>query len=429
MPSLGRLFLVVVAATLAWRVRLQASWPLAAVILVVLGALVEVRLVGRLARTGLEPPPEPPLATARPCRLHAVWFGGAALLLWLLSRPAWLGAFIRLDAVFCLLAVAWPSSWCAVQRLVWPEAAAAVSRAWRTRVAPSLVARLAGAGTLAVAKCALTEGRPRFAGLHPLRPGGDEPRLLTIAAALLRDDLSPAARAVLEAAAPAELEEYEPLPGLGARGRVDGADWFLGSRPLAAQLGHPIDASPALLAAQVSGGSVWVLLDEQGPAAWLEVADPLRADLATLLDGLRSAGPPRLVLLSQDEPEAAERLRRELGFDEAVARCAPERLCERIEAWRADGPVAVAAGAGWADALDAADLAIPSDRARRLSAPFLAAGAAQRRARRLARRLLPLSIMLGLVALAGPPIVVMVLLDELLLLSVLAGFARRSAGG
>ena len=128
MPSLGRLFLVVVAATLAWRVRFQAGWSLAAVALVLLGAAVEVRLVGRLARLGLGEPPDARLATARACRLHAAWFGGAALLLWLLSRSVWLGAFVRLDAVFCLLAVAWPSSWIAVQRLVWPEATAAVSR-------------------------------------------------------------------------------------------------------------------------------------------------------------------------------------------------------------------------------------------------------------------------------------------------------------
>ncbi len=77
----------------------------------------------------------------------------------------------------------------------------------------------------------LTLGRPRVVAVVPL--GGDETSLLRLAASLESGSEHPLARAILEEAATRELElgtvsDFEALPGLGARGRVDGAAVAIG---------------------------------------------------------------------------------------------------------------------------------------------------------------------------------------------------------
>ncbi|MFC0530511.1 heavy metal translocating P-type ATPase [Phytohabitans kaempferiae] len=210
--------------------------------------------------------------------------------------------------------------------------------------------RLGRAQTLLMDKTGtLTTGRPESARVVTT-PGGDRDELLRLAASV--EQLSPhvlAAAIVREAkdrgmrlAVPAQMTEE---PGQGVGGRVDGhlvrvgqhesdlPDWAVHERRQAESDG----LSP-----------VWVSLDGTLAGAVL-LRDPVRPDAGETVRRLRQAGFRRLVMLTGDRPEAAERVAHAVGVDDVVARCSPQDKAARVRA-ESDRAVTVMVGDGVNDA-------------------------------------------------------------------------------
>jgi Cu+-exporting ATPase len=206
----------------------------------------------------------------------------------------------------------------------------------------------------------LTEGRMRVAGVA-CTAGGDPDALLRRAGAVERASEHTIARAVVEHATQElgelpEVEGFAALPGLGARGTVEGADVVVG-RP---------EQLPDALAARVAkweeaGRTVVAVTVDGAVAGVIALADPVPDSSRAAVDGLRARG-LRPVLLTGDSPAAAAAVAAAVGIDAADvhARALPDDKVDLVQRLRAEGRTVAMVGDGVNDAaaLAAADLGI-----------------------------------------------------------------------
>jgi Cu+-exporting ATPase len=196
----------------------------------------------------------------------------------------------------------------------------------------------------------LTEGKPRLTAIRqPPNTEIGENELLRLAAGLERASEHPLAAAVVRAAEerqlrPAEVRDFQAVPGKGVLGTVEGRHLVLGNAALLAEQGiadaavNQPDNQTVLLAA-VDGRFVGELL----------VGDPLRPTTPEAVRQLRAEG-LRLVMLTGDRRSAAEVVARSLGIDEVIAEVLPDQKRGVIERLRSEGRIVAMVGDGINDA-------------------------------------------------------------------------------
>jgi len=254
----------------------------------------------------------------------------------------------------------------------------------------------------------LTEGRPRLTDVVSLN-GMSEEDALRLAASLnirsehpiasaivagwarmgLPSSASDEERAAFEAERLMRLQpafDFEALPGMGVRGRVDGRTLLLGNHRLAE---HNGTCSPGverhLERLENQGKTAFVLMSENEPVAVFGVADSLRPASREAVAQLRAAG-LHTVLLSGDAQKTVDAIAAEAGVDEAFGGLLPgekaqcvERLAERfgrvgmVGDGVNDAPALARAHTGFAmgaagsdTALETADVALMEDDLRKV---------------------------------------------------------------
>ena len=238
----------------------------------------------------------------------------------------------------------------------------------------------------------LTMGRPQVTQLIPLNAHKAE-NILAVAAALESRSQHPLARAVSEHATALNIdalpvEDFQSLTGMGAKGRVQGGEWFIGSPKLFRELGTPLETVDAEIARlQGEGNTVVIVGTAQQVAGLLAIADLLRPGAAAAVAGLRQAGIERIVMLTGDNTAAAKAIALQAGIDEVHAELSPEdktRVVAELQqryghvAMVGDGvndapalaaaEVGIAMGAAGTDvALETADMALMGDDLSRLA--------------------------------------------------------------
>lgn len=254
----------------------------------------------------------------------------------------------------------------------------------------------------------LTTGELRVDRVEAVGEGGGA-ELLRLAVALESLSNHPLARAVAlhgrrEGVAPAPVEEFESVTGLGLKGRVEGRPVWVGKRsfveangagPLAAGMEPP---QPGLT-------EVWV--HTPGLAGRLLLRDDLRPEAPELAKALRARG-LRSIVLTGDRLATAELLRSHVPVDEVRAELTPGEKVEIVTALAKSGErvamigdgvndapslaaasVGVAMGARGSDAaLEQADVVLMHDRLEN----FLTAHRLSQRARRVIRQNLAISL-------------------------------------
>jgi Cu+-exporting ATPase len=170
-----------------------------------------------------------------------------------------------------------------------------------------------------------------------------------------------AAFAAAQAGPLPRASRFMALPGLGARGIVDGREAIVGHPDLLRQFRMSI---PVDLAGQCQrweqAGSATVLAGWEGQArGGFAVADTIKPSAAAAVAGLRRLG-LRTVLLTGDARPAAEAVATQAGVDEVIAGVQPEGKAAVIRDLQAAGRVAAMAGDGINDglALAVADLGL-----------------------------------------------------------------------
>jgi P-type Cu+ transporter len=211
----------------------------------------------------------------------------------------------------------------------------------------------------------VTTGVMTVTGVRPA-PGVSRKELLRRAGGVEDASGHPVAAAV-SAAARAELGPlpraggFVSLPGLGARGLVDGEEVIAGREELFRDRGIMI---PGVLAGQCAewerAGRTVVLAGWGGQARGaVAVADTVKASAAAAVEGLRGLG-LRTVLLTGDSQPVAEAVAAEIGADEVIAGALPGDKVAVIRGLQERGRRVAMAGDGVNDgpALAAADLGL-----------------------------------------------------------------------
>ncbi len=232
----------------------------------------------------------------------------------------------------------------------------------------------------------LTRGHPEVVDVVPAA-GSNEDRssVLAMAAALERLSEHPLARAVVRALEEDgggihqhRVEEFQAIPGRGARAVLDGEPRLVGRPELFEDLSgleEQIERSRA------QGRTVIGVGPPARPVGFLALADRPREGAAEAVAALRHAGVRRIVMLTGDNPETAGAIADALGIDDVRADLLPEdkvALVSELEArWGRvamvgdgvnDGPalaaasVGIAMGAAGSDvAIETADVALMGD--------------------------------------------------------------------
>ena len=227
---------------------------------------------------------------------------------------------------------------------------------------------LAKVDTLVVDKTGtLTEGKPRLVSMEVFAESAfPQDALLSLAASLERSSEHPLARAIVHAAEEknlplAAVSEFRATPGGGVAGRVAGKVMLAGTKSFLRQ--HGVDLAPeAQSTSRIPQSSavtlVYVAIDGRLSGV-LALGDQIKPSTPEALRALRADG-MRVVMLTGDRRETAERIANELGIEEIEAEVQPQQKAEIVKRMRAEGRVVAMAGDGINDApaLAAADVGI-----------------------------------------------------------------------
>ncbi|MFM8319611.1 MAG: heavy metal translocating P-type ATPase [Chloroflexota bacterium] len=215
----------------------------------------------------------------------------------------------------------------------------------------------------------LTSGQPALQVVQPLGELSEAQLLARVAALEARSE-HPLGRAILRAAQAQRLDlpeagEFRAIPGQGVEGRVEVARLWVGNLRLFAERGVAV---PAQLQEQLAGleqaGQTAMLVYQAAPQpAWLGLvglADTLRDNAGAIIQGLKSVGVQRVVMLTGDNEAVAGAIARRAGVDEYHAGLLPQDKVRLLQALRRQyGEVAmVGDGVNDAPALAAADVGI-----------------------------------------------------------------------
>jgi Cd2+/Zn2+-exporting ATPase/Cu+-exporting ATPase len=273
---------------------------------------------------------------------------GAAVLTYLLGGQIRSAIAVLLVACACAVALATPTA-----------VIASVGRAARQGIlikGGRYLELLARADTLVMDKTGtLTLGRPTITDLVPA-DGFSPEELLRLAASAERYSEHPIGEAMRAAASERGIPlsspgNFEALPGMGVRARVDGVEVLAGGRRLLEERGvsPPADLASRVSRLQEAGKTAFYLAGDGEVRGALAVADLLRPEVAQALAELRALGFTRMILLTGDNERAAHALANSLGV-EYRAELLPEDKIDIVRGLQAEGARVVMVGDGVNDA-------------------------------------------------------------------------------
>jgi Cu+-exporting ATPase len=214
----------------------------------------------------------------------------------------------------------------------------------------------------------LTLGQARLTGFVPAQ-GGDEAKLLGIAASLQSGSEHPLARAVVAAAQQKNLSlmpvnAVQAIPGKGLQGQVNTRDYFLGSLRWMDELGVGLTEFSTAIQTHHNQGATLAMLGERSPQglkalALLAFGDEPKPGAAQAICHLRARGIIPL-MVSGDNRHAALAMAARVGLtpEEVMSEVLPGDKAAKVMALKQQGHTVIMVGDGINDApaLAAADV-------------------------------------------------------------------------
>ena len=208
----------------------------------------------------------------------------------------------------------------------------------------------------------LTQGKPKVVRIHAIC--GSEHDVLRLAASVEACSEHPLARAVVEAAngsVLAEVSQFTNVPGKGVIAQLQGIAVVVGSpRYLEEQRIAFANADRTVLDAEEGQGRTVIAVSRDGTLMGLiAIADTVKGDAREAITALHGRG-LRTVMITGDNPRAAQAIASQLGIQEVFAQVLPQDKANKVrELQQAGARVAfVGDGINDAPAIASADLGI-----------------------------------------------------------------------
>ncbi|WP_456429171.1 copper-translocating P-type ATPase [Rhodocaloribacter sp.] len=195
----------------------------------------------------------------------------------------------------------------------------------------------------------LTEGQFGVTDTLVLSDGIAEDELLAYAAAVEAHSEHPIAQGIVRAVEqPPEVEDFQAIPGKGARGRVNGREVMVVSPGYLRERNLTVDDSRIDALSAQGKTVVFVVIDGavQGAVA---LADIIRPESREAIAMLKSMG-IRTMMLTGDNRKVAQWVAEEVGLDEYFAEVLPHEKSEKVKEVQARGLTVAMTGDGVNDA-------------------------------------------------------------------------------
>jgi Cd2+/Zn2+-exporting ATPase/Cu+-exporting ATPase len=195
----------------------------------------------------------------------------------------------------------------------------------------------------------LTLGQPQITDVITLN-GLTRDRVLALAASAERYSEHPLAEAVVRAArmqelALAEPENFESVPGMGVRARIDGSLVEVGNRRFVDSAGSASGAEKL----EAQGKTLLFLAIDGTPAAILAATDTIRPEVPASIREIKALGIQHIELLTGDNERTAAALSEAIGVGYR-ANLLPEDKIRIVKEYQSKGHTVVMVGDGVNDA-------------------------------------------------------------------------------
>lgn len=148
-----------------------------------------------------------------------------------------------------------------------------------------------------------------------------------------------------------DVSEFEEIPGVGVKGKIDGKNYYLGNPKEISKIIKNLDESlmKKMDGFQKEGKSVVLLTDYEKIISMITIRDKLREDTKKLIDELKSMN-IKPVLATGDNYSYAKWVKDEVGIEEFYAEVLPEDKMKIIKNLQDVGEVVAMVGDGINDA-------------------------------------------------------------------------------
>ncbi|WP_296060090.1 heavy metal translocating P-type ATPase [uncultured Amphritea sp.] len=200
----------------------------------------------------------------------------------------------------------------------------------------------------------ITEGAPKVTEVY-LADGGDESRVLQLAASLEAGSEHPLAISILESAQERSLtlspvEQFQAIAGHGVQGRVEQHILLFGNEKLMQRFSVDIDTHVETAQRMASEAQTPMYFSIDGQlAAIIAVADPIKEDSIEAIKRLQRNG-IRVVMLTGDNRVTARAVAAKAGISEFFAEVLPEDKSEKVAELQQQGEIVGMTGDGINDA-------------------------------------------------------------------------------
>ncbi|HEE3173599.1 TPA: heavy metal translocating P-type ATPase [Klebsiella pneumoniae] len=184
----------------------------------------------------------------------------------------------------------------------------------------------------------------------------------SIAASLAARSDHPVSKAVAQAAqtdgvALLDVAEFNALPGRGVQGQINGATYHLGNHRMLEELGQCTpELEQRIAALETAGKTVVMLVGAKGVHGLFAVADTIKDSSKRAIAELHALG-INTVMLTGDNPHAAQAIAAQAGIDRAQGNQLPDDKLREVEQLSRNGKVGmVGDGINDAPALARADI-------------------------------------------------------------------------